>query len=272
MAYMVLLDESLWRWPVGWPSSPLKRRAAQAASCRPDAECERPFDLADSMEKGMARELTSDFLVPLPQANRLWEFYVERSSCRLQYRLFCHNGDFLMYARVASARRRIEIFLYDPDAQDGLFDEERPVFTVSWSASKSEWSLEQQRCDECQCKPRGWACSCRLRELCHVRHYRCSVGGGLNNCMELGADSELGPITLTSVEPSWNEKVSSLVLDFFGRKVVSSAKNFQLELDSEPGVICQYGKLREDLFGLDFKHPMTVAQAFGVSLTTLFWV
>merc|ERR1712060_178485 len=77
---------------------------------------------------------------------------------------------------------------------------------------------------------------------------------------------------LTTMKPVWNEEIQSLVLDFKGRPAQSSAKNFQIALRQKPThVICQYCKLGPTKFGLDFKYPLSVIQAFGISMTTLFW-
>ncbi|CAE7873610.1 tub-1 [Symbiodinium sp. KB8] len=52
----------------------------------------------------------------------------------------------------------------------------------------------------------------------------------------------------------------------------AQAKNFQLALRQKPQhVICQYGKLGPTNFGLDFRYPMSVIQAFGAAMSTLFW-
>eukprot|EP00425_Heterocapsa_triquetra_P037893 CAMPEP_0195089840 /NCGR_PEP_ID=MMETSP0448-20130528/29021_1 /TAXON_ID=66468 /ORGANISM="Heterocapsa triquestra, Strain CCMP 448" /LENGTH=113 /DNA_ID=CAMNT_0040123615 /DNA_START=116 /DNA_END=454 /DNA_ORIENTATION=- len=68
---------------------------------------------------------------------------------------------------------------------------------------------------------------------------------------------------LITRQPVWNDEVESLVLDFKGRNVTASAKNFQLALEQKPAhVICQYGKLTNTDFGLDFKFPLNVIQAF----------
>ena len=109
-----------------------------------------------------------------------------------------------------------------------------------------------------------------------------------------------------------------MVLDFKGRHILSSAKNFQLALPSNPetrrmtvlsevakagtcslsvpgsvfhklhvlrlSLRLRYGKIGPQTFSLDFKcafasqfnwlivrYPLSVIQAFGTSLTTLFW-
>jgi len=77
---------------------------------------------------------------------------------------------------------------------------------------------------------------------------------------------------LVTKHPAWNDEVESLVLDFKGRSVQSSAKNFQLSLGQRPEhVICQYGKIGTNEFSLDFRYPFSCIQAFGASLTTMFW-
>jgi len=77
---------------------------------------------------------------------------------------------------------------------------------------------------------------------------------------------------LQTKQPVWNEEVSSLVLDFKGRTVQSSAKNFQLSLGARrEHVVCQYGKIGTDKFSLDFRYPLSCVQAFALSMTTMFW-
>jgi tubby-related protein 1 len=56
-------------------------------------------------------------------------------------------------------------------------------------------------------------------------------------------------------------------LNFKGRVSVASVKNFQLINTDEPNdVICQFGKIGEDKFHLDFKAPFNAVQAFAVAL------
>lgn len=56
-------------------------------------------------------------------------------------------------------------------------------------------------------------------------------------------------------------------LNFNGRVKLPSVKNFQLVAkDDIDDVICQFGKVAEDVFHLDFKAPMNAYQAFAFAL------
>lgn len=260
---------------------------------------ERAFDIADSLENGLAREIVTEFMHPLRRASKLWKFHVIRSEDKLQYRLFSDDGDFLMYARANLEARRISFYLYNPSEKGvNLFHAEKPAFAMTWNSERTEWRLVQERCENCQFSPKHLTCSCYgKQQVAWIRHHRKPVGDGIFNCMEihvpgLYADGSrvvwcplLGrgdlsiPIDdsyeaqkLMTKQPSWNEEVESLVLDFKGRHILSSAKNFQLALSQKPDhVLCQYGKIGPQTFSLDFKYPLSVIQAFGTSLTTLFW-
>jgi len=296
---MVFLEENRlhsWLWPLRRTASGDKKvlggDVSPAAITRNGSESpERAFDIADSMEKGMARELVTDFLQPLPDSDRLWRFRVERSEDRQRYRLFCDGGDFLLFARVCNAARRVEFFLYDPDEKEnnGLYDPDRPAFTMSCSDSAMEWRLVQERSAGRATSPtaRLQSGSPRKQELASVWHDKEQIGGGISHCMDacipreklfpgavLGPNEQdaEGPRRFASRSPTWSDEVGSLVLDFKGRQVMASAKNFQIADEDDPDhVVCQYGKLGPNTFGLDFKYPLNVVQAFGISLTTLLW-
>mmetsp|Transcript_19014 Transcript_19014/g.35663 ORF Transcript_19014/g.35663 Transcript_19014/m.35663 type:complete len:303 (+) Transcript_19014:51-959(+) len=262
-------------------------------------ERERAFDIADSLENGLAREIVTEFMHPLRRASKLWKFHVIRSEDKLQYRLFSDDGDFLMYARTNLEARQISFYLYNPCEKGvNLYHADKPAFTMIWSADRTEWRLVQERCENCQFSPKHLTCSCYgKQQVAWIRHHRKPVGDGIFNCMEihvpglysdgsrvvwcplLGRGDLSVPIDdnyeaqrLVTKQPSWNDEVESLVLDFKGRHILSSAKNFQLALSQKPEhVLCQYGKIGPQTFSLDFKYPLSVVQAFGVSLTTLFW-
>eukprot|EP00747_Dinoflagellata_sp_TGD_P168936 gnl/TRDRNA2_/TRDRNA2_196563_c0_seq1.p1 gnl/TRDRNA2_/TRDRNA2_196563_c0~~gnl/TRDRNA2_/TRDRNA2_196563_c0_seq1.p1 ORF type:complete len:299 (+),score=48.47 gnl/TRDRNA2_/TRDRNA2_196563_c0_seq1:96-992(+) len=260
---------------------------------------ERAFDIADSMEKGLAKELVTEFMHPLRRSSKLWRFNVSRSEDKLQHRLFSEDGDFLMYAKANLEAQRIRFFLYNPsEGEAALYDPDRPAFTMSFDETKSEWRLIQERCEYCRYLPRHLSCDSRgKQQVAFARHLRKAVGDGVVNCMEVNipglysdgsrviwcATNGMGDLAtppektkeaqrLTTRRPAWNNEVESLVLDFKGRAILASAKNFQLSLRQKPDhVICQFGKVGPNTFGLDFKYPMSVIQAFGVSMTTLFW-
>jgi len=271
---MVFLDENS---SAGWLLGRLRPGGGKETSrgCQSTSveDTERAFDIADCLERGLARELVSDFVQPLLDARRLWKFQVERSKDRRHYRLFCHRGEFLMFARVSKNRHVVEFFLYDPSSQEDLDDQGRPAFTMKRHGSKLEWSLVQERV-EYDYTP---ITSCSLRskpEVLSVWHARQAVGSGVNHCMDIclreGLSDEVR--RLVTKMPTWNSKVESMVLDFKGRQVHASAKNFQLvEEDRFENVVLQQGKLGQDLFSLDFKYPLTVVQAFGISMTTIDW-
>jgi hypothetical protein len=291
-------QESSWFWP-------LRRR-----TCKDDQDDsikdaderwdrERGFDLADSMEKGLARELVTDFMQPLKKSSKLWRFHVVRSEDKLQYRLFSDDGDFLMCARISLEARLVAFFLYNPSERAGdLFDVSRPAFTMVYNEGKKDWRLTQERCEHCQFAPAHLSCSCHgKQQVCFTRHTRRPIGDGIFNCMDVtvpGLYSDGGRVVwcpllgkgdlasppenslevqrLTTKKPQWNDDVESLVLDFKGRHILSSAKNFQLALRQKPDhVICQFGKIGSATFSLDFRYPLSVIQAFAISMTTIFW-
>lgn len=260
---------------------------------------ERAFQIADSLESGLAHEIVTDFMHPLCRSRKLWKFHVIRSGDKLQYSLFSDDGDFLMCAKVSMKARRISFFLYDPDDKDvALFDAERPPFTMTWSQDKTEWSIVQERCEQCQFSPRHLTCSCLgKQQVAWVGQRQKLIGGAIFNCMDVHipglyeddsrlvwcplvrevdlsapVDDSWEALRLITKQPTWNDDVERLVMDFKGRDILSSAKNFQLALSQKPEhVLCQYGKIDNSTFSLDIKYPLSIVQAFGISLSTLFW-
>jgi hypothetical protein len=276
---MVFLEEGRagWLWPLRRHASASIDKVLGDSSA--DREAERSFDIADSVEKGVARELVADFMRPLPRAHRLWKFSVERSRDRKQYRLF-YDGDFLMFAQVSPDLRRIEFFSYDPcdkeNVDSGLFVAGRPAFSMSHDVQNAAWLMVQERCDYCRHCPSPMQCSCQgRREIIRACHSQQNVGCGIGHCMDVYIPSDAGSMRerrLRSKLPKWNENVESLVLDFAGRSVLTSARNFQLASEDKPGrTLCQHAKIGPSSFALDFTHPLTTIQAFGISMTTLLW-
>lgn len=300
---MVFQEESKssWFWPLGRSNTNARKEKDPKSLSDSDDDKwdrERAFDIADSIEKGLAREIVTEFMHPLRRSAKLWRFQVNRSEDRLQYRLFSDDGDFLMYARATIEARKVEFFTYNPSERaDKLFDPSKPAFTMTFNKEKTEWRIVQERCEHCQFSPKHLSCACHgKQQVAVIRHSRQPVGDGIFNGMEvlvpglnpdgtrvvwcplmgrgdLGSpyDFEEAQMLVTK-KPVWNDEVESLVLDFKSRQIQSSAKNFQLTLSEKPDhVVCQYGKIAANTFSLDFRYPLSVVQAFGVSLTTLFW-
>lgn len=309
---MVFQEESSsrWFWPLRRTRSQDKKDFGDGSQDRKDFgdvssyddkwDQERAFEIADSVEKGLAREIVTEFMHPLRRSGKLWRFHVVRSDDKLQYRLFSDDGDFLMYARADLENRRVEFFPYNPnEEEEKLYDPARPAFLMTFSKDKSEWRITQERCEHCQFAPRHLSCACRgKQQVAYIKHGRTAVGDGIFNCIDVSVPAvssdgsrvvwcpmlgrgDLGSSVgdsfqesqrLVTKKPVWNEEVESLVLDFKGRRILPSAKNFQLALGSRPEqVVCQYGKIGPTTFSLDFKFPLSVIQAFGCSLSTLMW-
>jgi hypothetical protein len=276
----------------------LKDVAASYDNDEHESDCERGFELADTLELGLAREIVTDFMHPLRRSSKLWRFHVVRAQDGLQYRLFADEGSFLMYAQVFPQAHKVQFHLYDPrDTQNSLFDASRPAFTMNYK--DTEWKLVQEKCENCQFSPKHSSCTaCGKQQVAFMKQSRISVGDGVFNHMEahvpglysdesrviwcpklgrgeLGLDLDsIGyeSLKLLTKKPHWNDEVESLVLNFKDRNIVSSAKNFQLVLEQKPDhVICQYGKIGANTFSLDFRYPLSVIQSFGIALSTIFW-
>jgi tubby-related protein 1 len=71
-------------------------------------------------------------------------------------------------------------------------------------------------------------------------------------------------------QPKWNEELSVYVLNFNSRVTMASVKNFQLinQTSDEKEVIMQFGRTGNDEFIMDVQWPMSLFQAFSVSLAS----
>ena len=76
-------------------------------------------------------------------------------------------------------------------------------------------------------------------------------------------------IVYQNKSPAWNEQLGAFCLNFNGRVTEASVKNFQLvETDESDDIVCQFGKVNDSEFTMDFKWPMSAIQAFAVCLTS----
>ncbi|XP_034019399.1 tubby-related protein 3 isoform X2 [Thalassophryne amazonica] len=76
-------------------------------------------------------------------------------------------------------------------------------------------------------------------------------------------------IELHNKAPVWNDDTQSYVLNFHGRVTQASVKNFQIVHDNDPDyIVMQFGRVAEDVFTLDYSHPMCALQAFAIGLSS----
>jgi hypothetical protein len=281
---MVLQEESIttrW-WPFLGRTSRKEEKLSESEIVGPPEE----LDVLSLAEKGLARECTEDFLRPLERTGALHRYNVRRSNNRTQYRLFRDSGEFMMYAEVRLHGREVRFFPYDPsDKENGLFDPDRPAFRMNFDDSKTSWSLLHFVWDSARhpcVKDR------REEEVLFVEHSKEKVGDGVNYLLEAEFESkcsEAGGLVdsaryeddrpyvnrLVTRKAIWNQSMKTLVLDFRQRDVIPSAKNFQVVREESQRIILQHGKIGENTFALDFRAPLSIAQAFAMSITTLFW-
>ena len=89
-----------------------------------------------------------------------------------------------------------------------------------------------------------------------------------------------GVRVLRAKAPRYNPSIGAFCLNFHGRVAMASVKNFQLEEEvlspDEEGApppppaapVLQFGKVNEELFTMDFGHPISALQAFMVCIAS----
>ena len=55
-------------------------------------------------------------------------------------------------------------------------------------------------------------------------------------------------------------------LNFHGRVTTPSVKNFQIVGDDHKDIVGQFGRVDDNVFHLDYKHPMNAMQAFAMAI------
>lgn len=70
-------------------------------------------------------------------------------------------------------------------------------------------------------------------------------------------------------QPMWNETTQSYVLNFNGRVTQASVKNFQITAANDPTeTVMQFGRIKNDIFTMDYRYPMSAVQAFAIALSS----
>ncbi|XP_073159288.1 tubby-like F-box protein 6 [Henckelia pumila] len=85
-----------------------------------------------------------------------------------------------------------------------------------------------------------------------------------------------GSLVLRNKAPRWHEQLQCWCLNFHGRVIVASVKNFQLVASPDNGlvgpehdkIILQFGKVGKDVFTMDYQYPISAFQAFTICLSS----
>eukprot|EP00743_Colponemidia_sp_Colp-15_P002196 GILK01002382.1.p1 GENE.GILK01002382.1~~GILK01002382.1.p1 ORF type:complete len:282 (+),score=22.97 GILK01002382.1:119-964(+) len=261
----------------------------------------RSADVVDILERGLAKEYSVDVLSVSARSKRMRYCYVVRSADRQQFTLYLEEDDsFQLYSWVDG----LDIYFSQYLPTDEAFDPNNFCAVLRAHPSRRQYTLFNRECEGCD--TRYYSCSSSpttdRQELAHLVHSVKQIGDGVLNYMDviipglnddnsrvcwcprtqassvprqrtLSQDKQReDEVRLKSKLPSWNEKLETLVLDFKGRVSQSSAKNFQLSLDSNKDVVVlQFGKIAEDTFVLDYRHPLCMLQAFAFAMSTFTW-
>jgi hypothetical protein len=76
---------------------------------------------------------------------------------------------------------------------------------------------------------------------------------------------------LENVKPEYNEQRGCYCLNFFGRALTASAKNFQLieKGDTDEDIVLMHGKEAADDYNVDYRSPLNSVQVFAISLAAI---
>mmetsp|Transcript_29232 Transcript_29232/g.70974 ORF Transcript_29232/g.70974 Transcript_29232/m.70974 type:complete len:277 (-) Transcript_29232:225-1055(-) len=258
----------------------------------------RAFDVADELEGGLARESMLTELEPSPPSPGLQRGYVTVSQDGCQYSLYNEASEsFVLYATVTKDLSRVDIFTYRPS--DPLFDMDRPA--ASMFLNGDQWTAVLNQCEHCVVGSPASSCSQtsgHSQQIAHGVHRLETVGDGKVNSMHVTIPGRLsdgsrvvwcprrglpslshatesrGIVKIPTRLPEWSKTRQTLELDFKGRMIQSSARNFQLLSPAQSGeLICQFGKVKDPKYQyiLDFKAPLSSVQAFAAALSTVVW-
>ncbi|KAF8663761.1 hypothetical protein HU200_055086 [Digitaria exilis] len=107
---------------------------------------------------------------------------------------------------------------------------------------------------------------------------QCPVDEGTATDPEEANQPSMRSLVLYNKLPRWHEHLQCWCLNFHGRVMVASVKNFQLiapEGTGEPWgvqddetVVLQFGKIEDDVFTMDYRQPLSAFQAFAICLTS----
>jgi len=93
----------------------------------------------------------------------------------------------------------------------------------------------------------------------------------------LGVREESEVLCFQTKQPVWNEELQAWTLNFDGRVKMASKKNFLLEVEDKFHLVnefgedteqLRFGKVRKNVYSLDYKYPFCPINALGVAIST----
>lgn len=172
----------------------------------------------------------------------------------------------------------------------GIFAGHQKVASLSSNLMGTTWILKTPDGEELLCIQysinRAWMKEPRKMRLLapgitqegeQIIHHR-SLGstGSLANIIASPSEVPFGLETFQNRFPHWNEEMGAYCLNFGGRVLLASVKNFQImhgNVDQEcveSETLMQFGRVDKDVFHLDVQYPFSPLQALAVSITSYY--
>ena len=266
------------------------------------------FRFGDSVDWGNTKEIKKLLMEPIPKSAGMVKCYIKRNKGKSrflpEYRIYLKDGDkFLMTTKkrkkkktsnylISMARNDhnkgsekilgklrsnfmgTEFQIYDdgknPKNLDPFFDEKNndPVRTELGSILYGN-NIGSAR------GPRNMqVCINKIRPAgeCMKQWQPAHKDESMIQCFKHKSESAMRHLLFfENRRPKWNEDMCAYVLNFNGRVTMASVKNFQLiDKNSEDGkqVILQFGRTGDDEFIMDVQWPISLYQAFAISLSS----
>jgi len=294
----------LWRPSVGACSDGVCGDASGSNGSAPSTG----FEFADVMELGCASgTIEAEHLTPRQQALPMRRLSVRRSKDKTEYAVHDEVDKVLLVARLRKNAREdgIDVFTAGgADAKSGA----QPALRLEYDDSRELWRLSSSSCSCCRyrlARHISEAHALPRQELARMRHFSEQLDNGegmlrmeiqIPGVLEDGCRSSalwcpLQPkevrdqkLCVSSRLPTGGSDGASLSLDFGrgGRCRMASSKNFAVCLGEAPSHhsaehagardVFQFGKMAENHYHLDFRHPFSLVEAFGAALTTTVWI
>ncbi|KAM3577754.1 hypothetical protein VYU27_000298 [Nannochloropsis oceanica] len=268
----------------------------------------KSFEDLDMLESGHAREyITDECLLPCPTLKR-WSTCNVVKDGKTAFRMYLDETHtrFMLSAKRVGDSFYISQYESFPDSVDDVPD--LYYCAVLRTCSEGHFKLFLNGCEACDRKTDKYTCGSGDR--CDDRQLLAEINHSVRRVKEANADmrclsiklpkihedkqsrevwcprmnqlrrqvgdlDKAGHVRLMNKLPEWNEALQSLVLRFNkGRVLAPSAKNFLICMmagqDKREGVL-QFGKTRKRRYALDFRHPISPLQAFGICLSLFKW-